>query len=1325
MASKETRCNECGAAIPADSPSRLCAKCLFGLALEGEHAGVWDPEAPGHAPEVGPELEGGGTDMTIAVATPLTEKVGDRIGRYKLLQQIGEGGFGVVYMAQQVEPVKRRVALKIIKLGMDTKQVVARFEAERQALALLDHPNIAKVLDAGATETGRPYFVMELVHGVKVTEYCDENQLPTQQRLELFILICRAVQHAHQKGIIHRDIKPSNILVTLHDGVPVPKIIDFGIAKATQAELTEQTVFTHFGQFLGTPAYMSPEQAEMSCLDVDTRSDIYSLGVLLYELLTGDTPLEPVRLVKAGLDEIRRIIREEEPPKPSAKLQTLPGAKQNTVARQRQSEPLKLVHRIRGDLDWIVMKCLEKDRGRRYETANGLAMDLQRHLEQQPVAAGPPSRLYRFQKLVRRNKGVFAAGGAVLAALIAGAIVSTWLFFNERSARARAVVAEQRQGQLLSQALTAEKAARTQAERADRNAAQAEASAGEVRRTLAQSDLLQALRLTAEDKTPNALAYLQRSLSLEPTNRAAVIRLTSLLSSHRWMVPSFSLKHEGRVVASHFSPDGKRIVTASGKAAWIWDARTGQPLGEPMKHDVFVNSVEFSPEGDRVVTVCGEHGLGLKRGSVQVWNISSGQEPIEPLRACAGLLSAHFSPDGKRIVTASADSPTNGTVRVWDAQTGQPLTEPMKDSPFVKDAQFSPDGQRIVTVSSGLLTNGSARVWDARSGRPLTEPIRDGAVMILAQFSPDGRSFVTAANSVVQASNGGYLPTNGSVRVWDAQTGTPLTQPMRHAGAVWSAQFSPDNTRIVTAAGDSFASGSARVWDVRTGRQLTEPMKHASWFVSARFDSSGNWIVTASADGSARVWDAHSGKPLTEPMKDPNPVDSAQFSADGNCIMTTSHDGTVRIWATGISLIGQLAAMPMNHSARIKSAQFSPDARQVVTASWDGTAQVWDAPDGQHSGAPIKHSGPLQSAQFSPDNQRIVTACLEQAQVWDAQSGRRVTEPMEHSGSVLSAEFSPDGSLIVTASGDGTARVWDARNGQPVGPPIKHTARLLFAQFSPDGRRIVTASWDGTACVWDVASARVVVPSIRLKGPVYSARFSPKGDRIVTASPDGARVWQIESGVPITEPMNEPGADVSSAQFSPDGSLIVTASADGSVRVWDVRSGQPLTEPMKHAGGVSSVQFSPDGKRIVTASENAARIWDLAPTGSAIPEWLPRLAQALSGQVLNENGVLEPSAMEPRTLIELIRRQLSLGAGDNDWTAWGRWLLADPQTRTISPFSKVTVPEYIEKQLKENTAEALAEAEELAFGNAGLLDHLVKADRALKETNQIQQAHGF
>jgi len=1261
-------------------------------------------------PRGGPPVDVG---LISFLTAQLSEKTGDAIGRYKLLEKIGEGGCGVVYMAQQEEPVRRKVALKIIKLGMDTKQVVARFEAERQALALMDHTNIAKVLDAGATEAGRPFFVMELVSGVKITDYCDQNHLTTRQRLDLFIQVCRAIQHAHQKGIIHRDIKPSNVLVATQDGVPIPKVIDFGVAKALGQELTEMTLFTLCEQMIGTPAYMSPEQAGLGGLDIDTRSDIYSLGGLLYELLTGVTPLDAGALRKRALDEVRRLIRETDPLKPSTRLLAL-GGRLAEMAKNRRTDPAALRRLIWGDLDWITMKALEKDRRRRYETANDLAIDIERHLRDQPVVARPPSAAYWFQKLVRRHKAVFAAGSAVGAALILGLAGSVWMYFRERATRLREAEARGR-------ATAAERVAQGQSQRA-------QAAANELKLALSNSDFSQAVRLIEQGNGIDALAYLSRSLAVNPANQASLTRLATLLTDRRWMLPMLLVKESGGVRNAQFSPDGKRIVTASdGGTARVWDAASGQPLTKPLTHGRWVRWAQFSPDGKRVVTASFDR-------TARVWDAQTGQPLTEPLSHSDAVVFAQFSPDGKRVATASDD----GTARVWDAYTGQPLTEPLKHTKWVRSAQFSPNGKLIVTASddstariwdvhtgqpfmqplahgSGVYwaefsadgtrivtasDDGTARVWSAETGRPLTEPLKHSRGVRSARFSPDGARIVTASD-------------DGTARVWDAQSGQPVTQLLRHTGAVRSAQFSSDGKRIVTASFD----GTARTWDSETGQPLTEPLKHNGWLWWAQFSPDGTRIVTASGDGTARVWGPETGRPMTEPLKHSDGVAWVQSSTDGKRIVTASDDGTARVWDAYTS---RPLTRPLKHRGAVRSAQFSPDGTRIVTASDDATARVWDAATGLPLTEPLKHRRKLFRAEFDHQGARIVTASEDHtARIWDAQSGQPLTEPLQHDGGVLWATFSHDENRIVTASVDSSARVWDAHSGKLLIDPLRHNGWVFSAQFGPDGTRIVTASDDGTARVWDAQTGQPLGEPLNHSGLLFWAEFSPDGTRVATASADGSgRVWDARSGQLLIGPLRH-GDSVRSARFSPDGKRVVTASVDGTARVWDAHSGQPLTEPLNHRGAVHLALFSPDGKRVLTASADGTAVaWDIAPAGAEAPGWLLRLAEALSGQVLNDQGILEPSKADPTETIRRARLELNQAPANDEWAELFRWFLADPLSRSISPYSKVSVRDYIENRLKEHTAESLALAERLAYGTDELLQRISAARRLLERTTQ-------
>ena len=1303
-----------------------------------------DPIAPVPPPDEARDAPTIAEGEQVAGAIP-AERPAVVIGRYKLLKELGKGGFGIVWLAEQTEPIRREVALKVIKAGMDSREVIARFEAERQALALMDHPNIAAVLDAGTTERGLPYFVMELVKGVPITEYCDTRQLGIRERLELFIPVCQAVQHAHQKAILHRDLKPSNILVAEVDGKPVPKVIDFGIAKALSASpeevLQASLALTQEGMVVGTPQYMSPEQAG-SVPDVDTRSDLYTLGVILYELLVGETPLSKERLKRAALDEVLRLVREGEPQRPSSRF--IPATERGkTTAGLRHTEPRKLGHALRGDLDWIVLKALEKDRARRYDTANAFALDLRRHLDHEPVSAGPPSAGYRLRKLVRRNRLAFGAATAILVLLVAGITASTWQAVRatkaEKLAEGRRVQAEQ-----------SAKAEAIQRHEAEEQTRKTEAAATQARENLSQSDFFQALRSIDEDRNLDALAQLTRSLALNPQNHAALCRLATLLAYHSFALPISGMKHDTGVVSAQFSPDGKWILTLSDNNIMrVWDAQSGQPHTDLKRH---IDAAQFSLDGKRIVTASEDED-----STAQVWDAQTGRPLTDPMKlegraaqfssdgkwfvtasadqtaetarvwdVQSGKLLTHareflgntasFSPDGRRIVatlnysdgtTVQVDDARTGKpmtlavsdgtkVGVWDAQSGKPMTKPMKHDARVHSAQFSPDGKRIVTASGNRGESGAARVWDAQTGKPLTKPMKHDNEVHWAQFSPDGKWILTVSGL------GGSRPGYETARVWNAQSGQPVSEPLKHdehADRVRWAQFSPDGNRIVIASADSRGE-TARVWDTQTGQPLTEPMKHDDGVNLAQFSPDGTRIVTA--DGTVRVWDALSGKSLTEPMKHDGEVNSAQFSPDGKRIVTIS-SGTTRVWD---AQSGQPLTKPMEHDSWVLSAQFSPDGKRIVTASNDKTARVWDAQSGKPLIAPLKHDDEVNSAQFSPDGKRIVTASRDKtARIWDAQTGRPLTDPMKHDGVVLSAHFSQDGKRIVTASDDKTSRVWDAQTGQLVTGPLKDDGWVNSAEFSPDGKRILGSSGQ----VWDTQRGQM------LTGPLldaHTARFSPDGKRIVTSSFDGtARVWDAQNGQSLTKPMTHDDR-VLAAQFSQDGTQIVTASRDKTARVWDAQTGQPLTEFLKHDDEVYSARFSPDGKRIVTASaDTTARVWDVSARGP-MPAWLPRLAEAVAGKHLNNRGVFEPLKEDPIRVLQEIRTQLSTAPDDDDWTIWGRWFLADRSTRTISPFSKITFPEYIENRIKENTPASLDEAERLAVGNAGLLQRIEQARKA-------------
>jgi WD40 repeat protein/serine/threonine protein kinase len=1060
------------------------------------------------------------------------EEPGRVIDRFKLLENIGEGGFGTVWAAEQREPVKRRVALKIIKLGMDTKQVVARFEAERQALAFMDHPNIAKVFDAGTTQSGRPYFVMELVRGIPITTYCQQERLSTKERLDLFMKVCHAIQHAHQKAIIHRDIKPSNILVTLHDGVPVPKVIDFGVAKATQQELTEKTIYTQLQQFIGTPAYMSPEQAEMSGLDIDTRSDIYSLGVLLYELLTGLTPFDAKELVESGLDEMRRIIREREPLRPSSRL-----TKQLETTRRSTSNRSVATHAPRGphstidrDLDWIVMKCLEKDRRRRYDTAVGLATDIKRHLNLEPIEARPPSLTYRLRKTWQRNKTICTAAAAVLLALAVGLSLAALGWRQARMQRDEALRA--RAGEELN---------RKEAEAQQRQAILARE---EMRRQAYAPEIGAAFHALDENNLGRAIELRDHWLpkSGEEDLRGFEWRLLWQLCQSD---ATNSLPERAGSVT--FSPDGKWLAYYSNEEIVIraWPSR------HVVKNIPFPEALlAFSPDSRRFA---GAHDGELKVWSTDSWQVVKSVESPEGVRS-----PVVFSPQGNWLVTGALPK----GYRVWNTETwegGPPFGDQLVRK-WVADTSvaFSSDGALLVTAGhpDGRESGNQFQVWDFPSLTPRSNFEQFPGRLSCAAFVSNGKYLLTGTGE-------------GLLLVWNVAEGRIEKRIKAHTEWFWSIAMARDGSTFATASGDR----TLVLWDAATYEPLVRLRGHRDAIGSVAMSPDGSTLVSASRDGTMGFWDIT--KRHAQPEL-PDCIHVAGFSADSRRLMGAGYR-TATLWNLDD---GAMTTIPIQDYGKLFEdrgySNFASASRDVhgteplaVFGLTNGRVEVWDTAAMTCVSSWQSGDSDIGAVAFAPNGEFIATGNDNgDVVLWETRSHRQVRRCAPLPAGLWCLAFSPNGRLLAGSGKESSCvGLWEVETGRLLRQRNLENTLAMTVDFSPpDGKLLLTGNVQGPAKIWQVPS---LAPWGTLSGRVDWGTFSPDGKTIASCSDDcKLKLWNVATQQEMVS-IELPGGG-RGVKFSPDGRSLAVGyllEPKQRIRLWRLKSLEEIDSQQKTLGG--------------------------------------------------------------------------------------------------------------------------------------------------------------
>ena len=1053
-------------------------------------------------------------------------QLGSWIGRYRLEREIGSGGCGMVFAAQQNFPVRRRVALKIIKPGMDSRAVIARFEVERQALALMEHPHIARVLDAGTTPTGQPFFAMEFVEGVSITRFADEDRLSVDERLRLFLRVAAAMEHAHERHIIHRDLKPSNILVTRQDGEPWPRIIDFGVAKAVGLQLDGLNTFTVPGLMLGTPAYMSPEQADLRPGEVDRRSDVYSLGALLHELLVGVPPFDPQQLAAGGIDAMRRTIREQDPPPPSVALARQAAPVREAAAACRGTTPGRLARDLGRDADWIVLRALEKDPERRYPSAAEFAADVRRLLEHEPVRARPPGRIYRFRKLLRRRPLLFATVAAFLLPLLLGAPLLRWQLRETADARQREVFAsreEQLQRGRLERAREDEARLRQQAERlsqlswrpayaADLNLAQQALAANNLGRAVALLDLhrpgpaqpdlrgwewrylWQQTRSEAEF-TLGRLTNEVRNLSLSADGRwlasvdgSDAVSVWEVASRRRTLLPDAS-----RVAMVRFSPVSSVMayfVRREGRAAQgevlVWDAELGRPLtrlrlaGTPA-------GLAFSGDGQQLLTATTE-------GELERWNLASGRRAgrtvVPPIRGWEPTFAA--SPDLSRVAYVGADERL-----VWlDARTGEVLWKSAETVRGLRMLVLSPDGAMLV-AATGVSGGGVVRRWATNDGRELPALSGHSAWVADVAFLPDGSRLVSAG-------------ADQTLRVWDAADGRLLRTLRGHRIEVWCLAISADGQRVFSGGKD----GELNAWDLRrpapASGVLALPGKVRYW----GFSADDGALVAVDDQGRVRRWD-HARNPARTELFQVGPTRlGGTLSADGRWFAAGVRNGGLVVW--NLRTGQRLVEIGSGTDFRVPVALLPATTNLITLQPKEHTYTRWSLPEGKAM------------------------------ETWPANPGFR---GFNFAAAREPTSDSPGWFASVSSAGQADLRSLSAGRMSPVELGLR---QITGVALDPAGHLLAVSSAAGRAALWQLDPPRRVAEFGGFLLGTHSVAFSPDGERLAVGSHgrEGVKIFDPVNQMELLTLDSEVNRPMSTVRFSPDGRWLGASSPDGTLRLW-------------------------------------------------------------------------------------------------------------------------------------------------------------------------------